>query len=59
MFPFSKKPNQKPDAGPTTSPTSQTIKDLISPAALEVEPKQLKLGDGFCRTLFVFTTRVT
>jgi len=56
VFPFSKKnQDKKPDAEPTTSATSQTIKDLIAPAAIEVASKQIRLGDAFCRTLFVFT----
>ena len=56
MFPFSKKnQDKKPDVEPATSATSQTIKDLIAPAAIEVAPKQIRLGDVFCRTLFVFT----
>jgi len=32
-----------------------TIRDLISPAAMEVTPSYLKLGDVFCRTIFVIT----
>ena len=31
------------------------IKDLIAPAAMMVEPSFLRLGDVFCRTLFVVT----
>lgn len=54
MFPFSKKKSKKP-AKALTSPTSQTIKDLIAPAAIELAAKQMQLGSIFCRTLFVFT----
>jgi len=32
-----------------------SIKDLIAPAALKVEPSFVRLGDVFCRTLFVVT----
>lgn len=32
-----------------------TIKDLIAPAAMKVEPSFVRLGDTFCRTLFVVT----
>jgi type IV secretory pathway VirB4 component len=32
-----------------------SIKDLIAPAALNVEPSFVRLGDVFCRTLFVVT----
>ena len=32
-----------------------TIRDLISPAAMEITPSYLKLGDVFCRTIFVMT----
>src|SRR3989339_2027871 len=31
------------------------IKDLIAPSAMKVEPSFLRLGDVFCRTLFVVT----
>ncbi len=31
------------------------IKDLIAPAAMKIEPSFLRLGDVFCRTLFVVT----
>ncbi len=31
------------------------IKDLIAPASMKVEPSFLRLGDVFCRTLFVVT----
>lgn len=31
------------------------IKDLIAPAAMKVEPSFVRLGDVFCRTLFVVT----
>ncbi|MEK7473925.1 MAG: DUF87 domain-containing protein [Patescibacteria group bacterium] len=32
-----------------------SIKDLIAPAALNIEPSFVRLGDVFCRTLFVVT----
>ncbi|MDO8617485.1 MAG: ATP-binding protein [Candidatus Uhrbacteria bacterium] len=32
-----------------------TIKDLIAPAAMKVEPSFVRLGDTYCRTLFVVT----
>lgn len=32
-----------------------TIKDLIAPAAMKVEPSFVRLGDIFCRTIFVVT----
>ena len=32
-----------------------SIKDLIAPAAMKVEPSFVRLGDVFCRTLFVVT----
>ncbi|KAA0205782.1 DUF87 domain-containing protein [Candidatus Uhrbacteria bacterium] len=32
-----------------------SIKDLIAPAAINVEPSFVRLGDVFCRTLFVVT----
>ncbi len=32
-----------------------SIKDLIAPAAMAVEPSFVRLGDVFCRTLFVVT----
>jgi len=32
-----------------------SIKDLIAPASLKVEPSFVRLGDLFCRTLFVVT----
>ena len=32
-----------------------TIKDLIAPAAMKIEPSFVRLGDVFCRTLFVVT----
>jgi type IV secretory pathway VirB4 component len=32
-----------------------TIRDLISPAAFEVKPSYVRLGDNFCRTVFVIT----
>ncbi len=32
-----------------------TIKDLIAPAAMKVEPSFVRLGDVYCRTLFVVT----
>jgi hypothetical protein len=31
------------------------IKDLIAPASMKIEPSFLRLGDVFCRTLFVVT----
>lgn len=32
-----------------------SIKDLIAPAAMKIEPSFVRLGDVFCRTLFVVT----
>ncbi len=32
-----------------------SIKDLIAPAAMKIEPSFVRLGDIFCRTLFVVT----
>ncbi|HEU0050558.1 MAG TPA: DUF87 domain-containing protein [Patescibacteria group bacterium] len=32
-----------------------TIKDLIAPASMKVEPSFVRLGDVFCRTIFVVT----
>ncbi len=32
-----------------------SIKDLIAPAAMNIEPSFVRLGDVFCRTLFVVT----
>ena len=32
-----------------------TLRDIISPAALEVNPSFLRLGEKFCRTLFAFS----
>ncbi|MDO8583768.1 MAG: ATP-binding protein, partial [bacterium] len=32
-----------------------TIKDLISPASMKVEPSFVRLGDVYCRTIFVVT----
>src|SRR5688572_27273092 len=32
-----------------------SIKDLIAPASMVVEPSFVRLGDVFCRTLFVVT----
>lgn len=34
---------------------AQTLRDIIAPAALEVNPSYLRLGEKFCRTLFVFS----
>ncbi|MDD4995291.1 MAG: ATP-binding protein [Patescibacteria group bacterium] len=32
-----------------------SIRDLIAPAAFEVKPNYLRLGDSFCRTIFIVT----
>ncbi len=32
-----------------------SIKDLIAPASMKIEPSYVRLGDVFCRTLFVIT----
>ncbi|MEK7211922.1 MAG: DUF87 domain-containing protein [Patescibacteria group bacterium] len=32
-----------------------TIRDLIAPAAMEITPSYIKVGDVFCRTMFVMT----
>ncbi len=37
------------------NPGEQDIKNLIAPAALEVNPNHLRLGDTFIKTLFIFT----
>lgn len=32
-----------------------SIKDLISPASMKIDPSYVRLGDVFCRTLFIVT----
>lgn len=32
-----------------------SVRDIIAPAALQINPDHLRLGEKFCRTLFIFT----
>lgn len=48
-------PRQVPIAAQTYQQGMSSVLDLIAPAALEIKPNYLKLGNTYVRTLFVFT----
>lgn len=61
LFPFLKKKKDKEPEIFSVFPEeiyrtgAQTLRDIIAPAALEVNPSYLRLGEKFCRTLFIFS----